>query len=669
MTILRVAAAALNQTPLDWKRNQDNILEAVQVARDHQVSVLCLPELAVTGYGCEDAFHSPSVTDDAYHSLGAILPEVQGLILCLGLPVRYRHGLFSSAAILAQGKIVGVVPKRFLAGDGLHYEPRWFKAWEEGVLSRIEILGSSYPFGDFCFDFSGVRLGCEICEDGWVAQRPGVHLSERGVDLILNPSASHFSFSKFPVRQRFVQESSRSLGVGYVYANLLGCESGRAIYDGGSLIAAQGQLLAAGPRFGLENMVLTCADLDLARIRLGRSSSLNYSPQLEPGDLGTVHFDFSFSNLVSPLDPKVQEPEPWEQENRIKEEEFSRAVTLGLFDYLRKSRSQGFVVSLSGGVDSSSVTSLVALMVMRLIQDLGFEKTWAALSHIEGIESCTGYASMISRLLSCVYQRTQYSGGESFRAAKKLCRELKVPFLDLDVEPLVKAYVDLVSEATGDKLSWDTHDLALQNIQARVRGPGVWLLANLKGALLLSTSNRSEVAVGYATMDGDTCGGLAPLAGVDKVFLTKWLSWMQDEGPLDLGSLPILSLVNAQTPTAELKPKEAKQTDEGELMPYPILDFIERAFVCEKLSPSQCLQRLVLNHGKEFPRESLEEWVERFFRLWSKNQWKRERYAPGFHLDDANLDPRSWCRFPILSGQFEQELEEMSRSSKEASCG
>jgi NAD+ synthase (glutamine-hydrolysing) len=666
MTILRVGAAALNQTPMDWQRNQKNILDAIHSARKNQVSILCLPELSVTGYGCEDAFHSSSLVENAYQCLEAILPQVQGLILCLGLPIRFRHALFSAAAILAQGKILGFVPKRFLAGDGLHYEPRWFKAWEEGVLSRIEVLGTSYPLGDYCFDFSGVRIGCEICEDGWVANRPGIRLAERGVDLILNPSASHFSFSKFATRQRFVQESSRSLGVGYIYANLLGCEAGRIIYDGGSLVAAQGELLAVGQRFALRDMVLTAADVDLSRIRLGRASSLNYNPQLGPDNLDTLYSEFCFKTVDSPLD---QKPEAWEQESNIKEEEFSRSVTLGLFDYLRKSRSQGFVVSLSGGADSSSVTSLVALMVMRLIQDLGFEQTAKALSHIEGIETCSGYAGLITKLLTCVYQRTQYSGAESFRAAKKLCRELKVPFLDLDIEPLVQAYIDLISKATGEKISWESHDIALQNIQARVRGPGPWLLANLKGALLLSTSNRSEVAVGYTTMDGDTCGGLAPLGGIDKVFLRKWLSWMQNEGPLGLGSLPILSLVNAQASTAELKPKEAGQMDEAELMPYSVLDFIERAFVCGKLSPVECLERLILSFGKEYPRSSLEEWVDKFFRLWSKNQWKRERFAPSFHLDDANLDPRSWCRFPILSGQFERELEQISSSPREVSCG
>jgi NAD+ synthase (glutamine-hydrolysing) len=183
----------------------------------------------------------------------------------------------------------------------------------------------------------------------------------------------------------------------------------------------------------------------------------------------------------------------------------------------------------------------------------------------------------------------------------------------------------------------------------------VWLLANLRGALLLSTSNRSEAAVGYATMDGDTCGGLSPIAGIDKAFLRRWLVWMEQHGPDSCGPLPALSKVNQQAPTAELRPPSAGQTDEDDLMPYDVLDEIERAAIRDKLTPVEVLQRIEAHRGP-YTREQLVLWIGRFFRLWCRNQWKRERYAPSFHLDDENLDPKTWCRFPILSGGFEREL-------------
>jgi NAD+ synthase (glutamine-hydrolysing) len=207
-------------------------------------------------------------------------------------------------------------------------------------------------------------------------------------------------------------------------------------------------------------------------------------------------------------------------------------------------------------------------------------------------------------------------------------------------------------------LTWEQDDLALQNIQARARAPGIWMLANLRGALLLSTSNRSEAAVGYATMDGDTSGGLSPIAGIDKAFLRRWLVWMEQQGPDGIGPVPALAPINVQQPTAELRPQEASQTDEADLMPYDVLDAIERAAIRDKHMPLDVFHLMEVEFP-QYSREQLGFWVERFFGLWTRNQWKRERYAPSFHLDDENLDPKTWCRFPILSGGFERELEEL----------
>jgi NAD+ synthase (glutamine-hydrolysing) len=226
-----------------------------------------------------------------------------------------------------------------------------------------------------------------------------------------------------------------------------------------------------------------------------------------------------------------------------------------------------------------------------------------------------------------------------------------------------------VSKAIGRPLDWQHDDLALQNIQARTRSPGIWLLANLRGALLLSTSNRSEAAVGYATMDGDTSGGLSPIAGIDKAYLRRWLVWLEKQGPVGSHAIPALAAVNVQAPTAELRPAGAGQTDEQDLMPYELLDAIERAAIGEKHTPLETY----LQMRSQFPQygsAQLGAWIERFFRLWCRNQWKRERYAPSFHLDDQNLDPKTWCRFPILSGGFERELADLQaylqRSAKKS---
>jgi NAD+ synthase (glutamine-hydrolysing) len=161
-------------------------------------------------------------------------------------------------------------------------------------------------------------------------------------------------------------------------------------------------------------------------------------------------------------------------------------------------------------------------------------------------------------------------------------------------------------------------------------------------------------------MDGDTCGGLSPIGGIDKAFLRSWLGWLETEGPAGLGPIPALAAVNRLAPTAELRPQTAKQTDEDDLMPYEVLDAVERAAIRDKQTPVEVF-RLMRSQFAKYAVAALHAWVERFFKLWCRNQWKRERYAPSFHLDDENLDPKTWCRFPILSGGFRRELEELRR--------
>ena len=553
--------------------------------------------------------------------------------------------------------------KRHLAGDGIHYEPRWFKPWPAGVRQELEIDGVRYPFGDHFFDVGGVRIGFEICEDAWVANRPGAALALKAVDLILNPSASHFAFGKIETRKRFVTEGSRAFGVGYVYANHMGNEAGRAIYDGGALIAASGRLLAAGPRFSFRDHDITAAVVDLEAIRMNQARTASYEPTIEQTDEGRVRVAFKIP--TAKLEASGVEPPAWETGRHIKEEEFARAEALGLFDYLRKSSSGGFVLSLSGGADSAAVAALIGLMVRLGVGELGLDAFIARLASAPTLVGARDEREVVHRLLVCVYQATRNSSTVTREAARAVASGVGAEFLEFDVDDLVEAYKAIVTRAIGRPLDWEKDDLALQNIQARVRSPGVWFLANLRNALLLSTSNRSEAAVGYATMDGDTSGGLSPIAGIDKAYLRRWLVWLETTGPEGVGPLTALRAINVQAPTAELRPSERKQTDEEDLMPYDVLDCCERAAIRDKKSPAEVLA-IVQQQFPDFTVEQLRLWVTRFFRLWSRNQWKRERYAPSFHLDDENLDPKTWCRFPILSAGFARDLRELNAAAPRA---
>lgn len=655
MKLLRVAAAALNQTPFDWTGNERRIRKAIADARACRASLLCLPELCITGYGCEDVFHSNGTQRKALKILERLLPATEGMVVCLGLPLMFQNALFNTVCLVVDGKIQGFVAKRFLAGDGIHYEPRWFKPWPAQVRQVIDVLGGEYPIGDIFFRCGDIRIGFEICEDAWVALRPGAQLALQGIDIILNPSASHFAFGKIRVRERFVLEGSRAFNATYVYSNLLGNEAGRAIYDGGALIATGDRLVAHGPRFSYEDVVVTTAVIDVDATRMNQARSASYRPQIANDSAEPVETDFAWP-AVERMEACSARLAPWEESPTLKEEEFTRAVALALFDYMRKSRSRGFVVSLSGGADSAAVSCLVACLAGFAAAELGLEAAWEKLGMSGSVPA--DVREMVHRLLTCVYQASRHSGDITRNAAREVAAAIGAAYHEFDIAPLVDGYTAMVEQGLGRKLSWETDDIALQNIQARVRSPGIWMVANLENALLLSTSNRSEAAVGYATMDGDTSGGLSPIAGIDKAFLRLWLAWMEKSGPRDFGSIPALQGINRQAPTAELRPQESKQTDEDDLMPYPVLDAIEKAGIRDKLTPVEIYQKL----RPEFPMYTGRQfgtWLDRFFKLWSRNQWKRERYAPSFHLDDENLDPKTWCRFPILSGGFELELEEL----------
>ena len=655
MKRIQLGAGVLNQTPLDWDGNRDRIIQAIRSAKGQKVGVLCLPELSVSGYGCEDAFYSPGIHAMSLEVLREIQPETRDIVVSVGLPVLHRGGIYNVAALLCNGELLGFVGKQNLAGEGLHYEPRWFKPWPRGTRADYRFEDQTVPIGDLIFDCGGVRIGFEICEDAWVANRPGGELAQQGVDILLNPSASHFAFDKHDVRKRFVQDGSRAFSVSYVYANLLGNEAGRAIYDGDAMIASCGQLLAKGPRFSFDDVRITCAVVDIDECRMTRARISSFRPEVNSDAKTQVTCEFQW-----PTETPHSSPEPpadWESGSHRKEEEFTRAVALGLFDYLRKSRSQGFVVSLSGGADSAAVTILASLAVQMAYAELGPERCWKKLGHIASLQKCSKVSEGIVQLLTTAYQSTRNSGEVTRNAARAVAQATHAQFLELDVDSLVEGYVSLVSNAIERKLDWETDDITLQNIQARARGPSVWMIANVRHALLLATSNRSEAAVGYATMDGDTCGGLSPIAGIDKAFLRNWLRWMESNGPEGFSAIPGLSEVNQQQPTAELRPRESGQTDEQDLMPYELLDAIECSAIRDKHTPLEVYQEML----EQFPHYEAElgKWVERFFLLWCRNQWKRERYAPSFHLDDKNLDPKTWCRFPILSGGFARELRQL----------
>ena len=652
MDRIRVSAVCLNQTPLDFKANTDRIIKYIRESKEQGAQVICFPELTITGYNCEDMFLSLQTVRESLYALERILPETKEVVVALGLPLYFRGALYNCAVMVQNGSVLGVKPKTQLPREGVHYESRWFQAWPFGEIEQFEILGKTVPFGDLPYKFGGLQVAVEICEEAWGVRSQNYGQGIAGVELVLNLSASHFALGKYKTREVLVKDASRKMQVHYVYTNLLGCESGRLIYDGGAMIASNGVIVARSKRFSYADGYCLVHDIDLDDSRAGKLENRNIHQKVESSVISSVVEGEKLPSLEKSV--KITSPR-YKKRDEVSSNfswEFMQAVSLGLFDYMRKSRSFGYTLSLSGGCDSSAVAVLVAQSISMAIEEIG-AKEFAKNIHLEWKSEYESFASKdwVGLLLTTVYQATKNSGEITFNAAKELAAELGAKFHAVDIDKQVESYLSSAEAMIGRKLDWKTDDITLQNIQSRSRAPMVWILANINGSLLLSTSNRSEVALGYATMDGDTAGGLSPIGGIDKYFLRKWLVWMERENTYGIGKISSLKLVNDQDPTAELRPKEYAQKDEQDLMPYEIINYIEKCFLEKRMSPEDIKLVMAENYCK-LSNELISTYVDRFFNLWQRNQWKRERYAPSFLVDDISLDPKTWCRYPILSGSL-----------------
>lgn len=629
---ITVSCASVNQTPLDWERNVYNIISCIKEAKEHGSAIVVLPELCITGYGCEDAFFMPNTIDKSLESLNEIRKTCAELCIfsIVGLPIEFNGSLYNTACLIPPSlpDCLHMVPKQNLCSNGVHYESRWFKPWTSNEVFNLENhLGIPINIGKQTFTINNINFGIEICEDAWVYNRPGIELAQNNVDVICNISASHFSFNKHITRKTLVENSSRELNVAYLYSNLVGNEAGRVIYDGDCIIANNGKVIHRSELLNFNNTQVITATVDVFQNKINKLQNQNKN-KIYKFLLNSKYY----------LNDKIVNNSYVEKEYTL-EHQFERAVSLGLWDYMLKTKSKGFVLSLSGGVDSSVVAYLVNKMIDNAIDDLG-DYAFDVLKENNIINDCNNIGK---QLLTCIYQATDNSSKQTEKIASDFSEYIGSSFSSVNINCICNIYTSLSESITGQKINWNNADIALQNIQARSRGVLVWMIANIKNALLLSTSNRSEAAVGYTTMDGDTCGGLSPICGVSKEFLISYLNKKSETEPIFKNLLSV-------KPTAELRPKEFNQTDEDDLMPYDILNKIEVMVVKNKMAPKDVINDLNIEGV-----ERAEEYTKKFFKLFSQNQWKRERYAPAFHLDDESLDPKTFYRFPILNSGFKSE--------------
>lgn len=646
MPKIKIAAVTLNTTPLDFLGNYEAIKKAIESPEAKEADCILFPELSISGYGCEDAFYKPYVWTRSEEIIEKLKTISKNQIILVGLPVFVGSFLYNCMAVLFGGKVTALIPKLNLANTGVHYERRWFHSESEFLNKTISFASDEVPFGHFIFRTVHWTFGVEICEDSWSVQKPSSFYSLQGIDVLFSPGASHFAIGKQKIRRQIFTESSRNQCNLQVFTNLTGNESGRIIFEGGAIFASAGNLVKEGPRLSFSPFQITSYVFDPMELRAAKARSFR-SPKPKEGnrEIPSIH-------LESLLDEKNQKTHGFSILDKRKEilleeelpslhlseyEEFTKAVCLGLYDYLRKSKTKGFTLSLSGGADSATCALLVHTM-----------KEIAKRENGDSIFSSLGIDE--KQLLVTIYQKTENNSILTEEIAKTLSEELGYRFYSITIDSAVSTSIQLIESVLGKTLNWKEHDLALQNIQARVRSPLVWLLANLEGHLLISTGNRSEAAVGYTTMDGDSSGSIAPLAGVSKEFLLDFLDDIQNGNNRFISPKESIRVLRNTKPTAELKPLSEHQEDEKDLMPYPILQSIEEKLVYQCLREENCFELL----KQEFPWESGETllgYIKKFKKLFMVSQWKRERLPPSFHLDVYGLDPKSSYRYPILSGE------------------
>lgn len=672
---INLGAASLNQIPLDWDHNLANIQNAIDKAEKKNIRILSLPELSVTGYGCEDYFYMEGLADDAISALSELLIP-RGMVIAVGLPVRYNKRNYNGVAILScdeQNDVIvhGIHLKQNLAMNGVHYESRWFEAWNKNQVSKLYIpfLNKDVPIGDLIFNINGISVGLEICEDAWVASRPGASLSGQGVDIIINPSASHFSIGKFSKRIDLIRSASASFGCAYVYSNLNGCESGRSVYDGGCVIASEGNILAKGKRLHFNDVEVLCATIDtqpnqVAQMLSSQKAEMIDDVKIITISVPTMKYSVIKKNLCS---ESVFDNESLFRSEDREHEESMRAVSLFLYDWMRKTKTNGFMLSLSGGADSSLCAIAVKYMVDYVISD--FSKLSDTLPpHIDSLIQKKSLYDLppnelskyiVSKILHTLYQSSDNSGEKTFNSAKKLAEEIGARFSHWSISEEVKILEDKAEKLYGKPLTWEEDDVVRQNIQARVRSPGAWLPANKENKLLMTTSNMSEGPVGYCTLDGDTSGVIAPVAGISKSRIFKMLKWAEKTGPaLDNNTrIKALKYVNSLTATAELRPDE--QTDEKDLMPFEVLDSLRKEITIYRRRPISILCELEEKFGDKYTSQMLKEWIEKFYILFSRSQVKRDRLAPSPIIESDCLDPKTFARFPLLSSGLLREIQEM----------
>ena len=573
---IRIGLAQINASVGDLDGNTKKILRFVQDADKLGVDIIAFPELAITGYPPEDLLLKPGFVDDNLESLRLIAKKTSSLDIAIITGFIDRSDdIYNSAALISKGKIAGIYHKNYLPNYGVFDEKRYFKSGNECPL----------------FIIAGVSVGINVCEDIWYPDGPCMNQALAGAQLIININSSPYHRGKRQFRERMVSTRASDNTVFIAYTNMVGGQD-ELVFDGHSMIfSPSGELIARGKQFE-EDLVVKDIDLrsvELARLHDPRRRAKIFSRQAVsqisaieiPDTKGKKRKPKLLQTSVDPLDSAA---------------EVYNALLLGTRDYVKKNRFKEVVIGLSGGIDSA----LVAAIAVDAL----------------GRENVTG-----------VFMPSQYTMPESGEDVNQLVKNLGIKLITIPINNIFKTYLGTLSEPFAGRRP----DVTEENLQARIRGNIIMALSNKFGWLVLTTGNKSEMSVGYATLYGDMAGGFAVIKDVPKTLVYELSVYRNHTKEKSLSPIPERILV--KEPTAELKPG---QKDSDTLPPYDVLDPILHAYVEEDRS-----FREIVDAGFD------EVTVKKVISMVDGSEYKRRQAPPGIKITPRAFG-KDW-RLPITN--------------------
>lgn len=675
---ITVATCSLNQWALDFEGNRDRILQSILEAKAKHATLRVGPELEIPGYGCLDHFMENDTYLHSWEMYASILTnkETYSILLDIGMPIIHRNRRYNCRVLSYNGKILFIRPKLVLANDGNYREMRFFTPWlkaqhvEEYILPRMiqKITGQlSTDIGDAVVSSLDTCLGAETCEELFTPQAPHVQMALDGVEIFTNSSGSHHELRKLNTRMGLIIEATTKCGGIYLYANQKGCDGDRLYYDGCSLIVVNGTVVAQGSQFSLNDVEVLTATIDLEDVRSYKSSISHGLQSIESPKYKRVHVPVELSPHSVTFDPTIVPSYPKDIRYHQPEEEIALGPACWLWDYVRRCKGSGFFLPLSGGIDSCATAVLVHSMCCLVVEacekgNSQVIKDVASVANMEEgwIPTCS--QELANKIFHTCFMGTENSSKETRQRAKELANKIGSYHVDLNMDSAVNAMINLFEVTTGKRPVYKVfggtqiQNLALQNIQARLRMVTAYLFAqllpwtrgrtNTGGLLVLGSANVDEQLRGYLTKYDCSSADINPIGGISKTDLISFIKFSVEKFKLSI----LTEFIDA-TPTAELEPitDTHVQSDEADMgFTYNELAMFGRLRKVNKCGPySMFVKLLHMWSGEKTPRETADK-VKKFWWYYAVNRHKQTVSTPSYHAESYSPDDNRFDLRPFL---------------------